>query len=301
MSVRSDKVAQDCKLQMGVVNRLNFIFLQVPHAISNIDWKIMLTEIHGFHAVRKYCRYLFKKEVSMENSKLRKEQKQREKIPHPESYLTENLFSIHVHIRKKWDLKWRRNRVQMFGHPMIVDLDYHQSLREERLLLQQLFIFSGWNVQQEEPLCLHLTSVHRNSMIDSLCNSEEGATMPFRFHNEHYTEIFPKENLVYLSPEGAGWGGEFNRDKIYVMGGLVDKFPVRPRESFGKAKELGIECRSFPLSRCVKYVLIILPPQSKMGGRGHIGMSVAFYVGWSISPKHIKLFSRNLGPNIHHI
>lgn len=63
-------------------------------------------------------------------------------------------------------------------------------------------------------------------------------------------ETFPelKQQLVYLSPDANEDLEGFEEDKIYVIGGIVDK-AVKTGLSKNKAGRLGIESRKLPLGR----------------------------------------------------
>ena len=82
------------------------------------------------------------------------------------------------------------------------------------------------NKEAKTPFPLYLTGVSpeiqdwlkTNYVID-----ETGANFPVEITEKHQTELFPKERLVYLSPDSKNDLMEFDDDDIYVIGGIIDK------------------------------------------------------------------------------
>ena len=62
-----------------------------------------------------------------------------------------------------------------------------------------------------------------------------------------FTTVFPRSNLIYLTPDASDDLEDFKADDIFVIGGLVDKV-LRKNCSLVHAKKLGIRCAKFPLS-----------------------------------------------------
>lgn len=62
---------------------------------------------------------------------------------------------------------------------------------------------------------------------------------PYEFTQKPITDLFPKECIVYLSPEGDEVLDRIDHDAVYVIGALVDKVQ-QPGASSRRAKELGV-------------------------------------------------------------
>ena len=46
---------------------------------------------------------------------------------------------------------------------------------------------------------------------------------PLNIHEKSYLDIFPKEQLVYLTPHCREQMSTYDHNAIYIIGGIVDK------------------------------------------------------------------------------
>ena len=70
---------------------------------------------------------------------------------------------------------------------------------------------------------------------------------PEVYTEQSYLDIFPKEKIVYLSPDSRNelkWDDE----DVYIIGGLVD-IDVKSNASLGKAKKEGVRHAHLPMRR----------------------------------------------------
>lgn len=65
--------------------------------------------------------------------------------------------------------------------------------------------------------------------------------------SQSVAELYPRESIVYLSPDAGEPLEEIDPKKIYVIGGLVDGSP-KNRVTINKAAELGVEARRLPIA-----------------------------------------------------
>lgn len=69
---------------------------------------------------------------------------------------------------------------------------------------------------------------------------------------KHFTELFPKDKLVYLSPDAEDTIEEFDKQAVYILGAVVDRYTDKPL-TFQSAKQHNIKSVKLPLE---KYVLL---------------------------------------------
>lgn len=48
-------------------------------------------------------------------------------------------------------------------------------------------------------------------------------SFPLNIHQESYLDLFPKDQLVYLTPHCRNEMEEYDHDAIYIIGAIVDK------------------------------------------------------------------------------
>ncbi|CAF0819391.1 unnamed protein product [Didymodactylos carnosus] len=86
------------------------------------------------------------------------------------------------------------------------------------------------------------TTIEGN-MLDSLL---------FQSTTKSYLDIFPKEKLIYLTPDSENEMETFDHDAIYVIGGIFDntkKVPI----TYEKAQHENIRHQRLPLDRYLKF------------------------------------------------
>lgn len=50
---------------------------------------------------------------------------------------------------------------------------------------------------------------------------------PLHIHQGSYNDLFPKEKLIYLTPDSREEMLQYDHDAIYIIGGIVDKVSYR--------------------------------------------------------------------------
>ena len=61
-------------------------------------------------------------------------------------------------------------------------------------------------------------------------------TLPALITSQHQLDLFPRDKLVYLSPDSRNDLNHYNEDDIYVIGGIVDKGTDRAPMTLGMAE-----------------------------------------------------------------
>ncbi|XP_037052237.1 mitochondrial ribonuclease P protein 1 homolog [Bradysia coprophila] len=229
--------------------------------IKKRQWDELL-KLETKTARRKYYKYLFSKEQTDLNRQLRKEERKQRLVlepPHEEPHISYSLgrTTFLLRISKSTINTWRHNRLfraVQFGEKLIFDCSYDEyMIRPEAITAAaQLTRTFSDNRKDGEPFDLHFCNVDFNSVtmkhlerqIPTMRNKE----FPMNLHECSYLDLFPKEQLVYLTPHCNNDLTEFDPNKIYIVGAMVNKTNHEPL-SFGKAKELNLKMARIPLDR----------------------------------------------------
>jgi len=149
------------------------------------------------------------------------------------------------------------------GAPKVVlDCSFTSQLSsfERRLTAEQVKLcISLINRQHKSPFHLHLTNVKRDYRDPfwglfarkALSDFDNCYDYLSTVSEQSYMDLFPREQLVYLTGDARQPLMKFDSDRVYVIGAIVDK-TTRIR-SITTAKERGIETRRLPLDNFVKW------------------------------------------------
>lgn len=88
-------------------------------------------------------------------------------------------------------------------------------------VIKQILRVYTENRRSKAPMQLHLTKFEGRAK-EEMSKHNGYQNWDIYFHSQDYTDIFPKENLVYLTSESDNVITELKEDKIYIIGGLVD-------------------------------------------------------------------------------
>ena len=117
-----------------------------------------------------------------------------------------------------------------FGNDM-QDRD-NKSLAQQVKLVYTILKRAKANVQ------LHLTSLGPENPARCHFDGVGLSGWKVHVHEQSFWELFPPEKLVILSPDAEHFLETVDKDKIYVIGGLVDRRPQKQR-TFDQAQGLG--------------------------------------------------------------
>ncbi|XP_052761279.1 mitochondrial ribonuclease P protein 1 homolog [Mya arenaria] len=218
----------------------------VPDKIDLVDWQHLLGMNPNYNRILKYCKYLFLNEKSKE-SKTKKKIERREEMKEKDPMsLDFDQYCLPSFERTMFMRNWRRLRCLTSNIPVILDFNYPDvTIREKVQAVKQLQHVFHVNYEHPQPCHLHMTSVMDN---DSLKQHLEvkGDTLCGTIHKKPFWEVFPKDNLVYLTPDGPELNN-FTGDEIFIVGALVD-IHDQSAMSYIKAKKLGIRCAALPMN-----------------------------------------------------
>ncbi|KAM4743580.1 tRNA methyltransferase 10 homolog C [Anableps anableps] len=149
-------------------------------------------------------------------------------------------------------LAWRTAQAMLFGQPIVFDMSYESNMsrREIENTASQLLEVEGWNRRATEPFHLHFCNLQSDGLYKKELLKRYGTETWDRLlitsTEQHYTDIFPREQLVYLTADSPNVLRSFDHSKVYVIGALVDR-SIQSGLSLANAKRLKLATARLPL------------------------------------------------------
>lgn len=238
--------------------------VQVPDFVSDDEWVYLLKCTTVSQRKRRYM-YLFKKEKSILNARA-KAAENRKRQDEKRAYYDElrkegkcdfkNTFMLFLQ-DQTMNRTYKNNLcyAMMNGPHLIFDFAFEQTMSDQELtnLVLQIQLCHGENKVVREPFHFHFCNVITGSQTEmklrrGIPNLDE---LPVTITAEHYLDCYPKERLVYLSPNSPNLLEKFDVDDVYIIGAIVDKAVEDPL-TFAKAKKEKIRTARFPLDQHVR-------------------------------------------------
>lgn len=145
----------------------------------------------------------------------------------------------------------RLHRAKLYGQKVIIDCSYEKymtDLERSKVAIGLKRVYSE-NRKHPKPFDLQICGAPPESKIIKNLSGQIPTLLskpsPTRVHSECFSQLFPKERLVMLSPDSDDVL-EYNFDDIYIIGGIVDYGRNDPL-TLAKAKKLGIRSARLPL------------------------------------------------------
>ncbi|KAM7015562.1 tRNA methyltransferase 10 homolog C [Tautogolabrus adspersus] len=234
----------------------------VPQEMTDEQVKI-LADLTTKSARKKYLKFLAIKEGHKRASKEKQQQRMAEKEAMKEQKRGQDSgaeeLSKNTFIRKFWDrtldqlLAWRSAQAMVFDQPLAIDMSYdsNMSRREVENTVSQLMEVEGWNRRAIEPFHLHFCNLQENGAYMQELLKRYGAETWDRLlitssHRQH-VDMFPHEQLVYLTADSPNVLRKFDHSKVYIIGALVDR-SIQSGLSLANAKRLKLATARLPLN-----------------------------------------------------
>lgn len=146
-----------------------------------------------------------------------------------------------------------------FEPKLVLDCSYddYMTKREAISAAKQLMYCFAENRLHDQPFDLYFcnanmsastTMRHLHSHIPTMLEPH----FPLNVHACSYLDLFPKEQLVYLTPHCKQDLVSFNPDDTYIVGAMVDTVNNEPL-SLAKAKREGLRMARLPLDRYLQW------------------------------------------------
>ena len=162
------------------------------------------------------------------------------------------------HPRRAYFFEERQKQVEMEesleraferGRPrVVINCSFGEFMgdRENRSLAQQVKLVYTLLKRMRANFQLHLTSLDAQNPASAHLANSGLSGWKVQVHDESAWELFPSEDLVILSPDATECLETIDEDKIYVIGGLVDR-RIQKKRTFDQAKDQDLQLRKLPL------------------------------------------------------
>lgn len=141
-----------------------------------------------------------------------------------------------------------------FGEKLIFDCSYDQHMTKTEAIntAKQLTLSFAINRNDKDPFDLHYCNVDFDSVtmkqMERNIPTMRNKSFPMNLYAGSYLDLFPAENVVYLTPHCSNDLTEYDPNAIYIIGAMVDKANNEPL-SLAKAKQLKLKMARLPLER----------------------------------------------------
>lgn len=232
----------------------------VPENISEEQLKTFM-ECPSKSAKKKYLKYLHLKELHKKNDKRKMDEKRERRLQAQDEASktdeTKNCPFVCLWSRtmdKAYN--WRAAQSMVFGQPLVFDMSYEKEMtvREVTNTVKQIVMSESSNRRSVDPFHIHFCNFKDDSLYhkEFIKNYRDAwDKLLITVTEQCYTEIFPKDKLIYLTADSPNVMKTFDHDKIYIVGSMVDR-SIKTGVSLARAKRLGLETAALPLE---KYLL----------------------------------------------
>ncbi|NWH79120.1 TM10C methyltransferase, partial [Piaya cayana] len=232
----------------------------VPENISEEQLQTFI-ECPTKSAKKKYLKFLHQKELKKKSDKRKTEEKRKRRLEAQERAPKTDETQRNSHIRL-WTnnmdkaYNWRAAQAMVFGQPLVFDMSYEKdmSVQEVANTVRQLVFSEGCNRRSVDPFHIHFCNFNENSLYHKEFIKhyrESWDKLLITVTDQCYTDVFPKDKLIYLTADSPKVMKTFDHNKIYIVGSMVDK-SIKTGVSLARAKRLGLETAALPLE---KYLL----------------------------------------------
>lgn len=234
----------------------------IPQEINDEELRT-LANLTTKSARKKYLKYLVIREGHKRSRKLKQQKKKAEReqraklegdgADDEEKGLKNSLILQFWNRSLDKLLAWRCAQSMVFGQSLVFDLSYegNMSKREIENTVDQLIEVEAWNRRASDPYHLHFCNLQPDSFYKQQLIKRYGAETWDRLFitstDKQHFEVFPREQLVYLTADSPNVLRKYDHNKVYIIGGLVDR-SIQPGLSLANAKRLKLATARLPLN-----------------------------------------------------
>ncbi|NWU96933.1 TM10C methyltransferase, partial [Upupa epops] len=233
----------------------------VPEKISEDQLKTFM-ECPSKSAKKKYLKFLHIRELQKKNDRRKLDEKKerrlqaQEQVSKADDENKTKSFMCMLSSGMDRAYSWRAAQSMVFGQPLVFDMSYEKdmSVREVTNTVKQIVLSEGCNRRSMDPFHIHFCNLRDDSLYHRefvKFYREAWGKLLITVTDQCYTEVFPKDKLIYLTADSPKVMKTFDHDKVYIVGSMVDK-SIKTGVSLARAKRLGLETAALPLE---KYLL----------------------------------------------
>ncbi|KAJ2496465.1 tRNA (guanine(9)-N(1))-methyltransferase [Coemansia sp. RSA 1972] len=142
------------------------------------------------------------------------------------------------------------------GHKVIIDMDFDDKMHDTEIksICSQLVRCYSTNRHGPQFVDLHVTKLHercRARFDKAIADHKEWPESRIKFHDTELLDVFGTDKLVYLTADSPNEINELDKQKVYVVGGLVDKNRYK-RLTLDKAEQMGVAHARLPIGQYVQ-------------------------------------------------
>ncbi|KAJ0399794.1 hypothetical protein P43SY_002939 [Pythium insidiosum] len=136
------------------------------------------------------------------------------------------------------------------GLQIVIDCGFEELMveKEKKSLSQQIMFSYGVNRRSAAPVRATITSLSGDTKDNLTKISGFSEWLAFKATPRSYMDVFKKESLVYLTADSPNTITELDREKVYIIGGIVDRNRLKGA-TYKKAVEQGIATAKLPLDK----------------------------------------------------
>ncbi|KAJ8047404.1 tRNA methyltransferase 10-like C [Holothuria leucospilota] len=237
---------------------------QVPDLISDSDLEYY-TSLTSKRGKKKFLSFLCKREALRKREKMKRLEKQSERKNEKEDDI-DGTLPVNRLMRRVSDVtiltgdNWRLAAAMKFGPQIAFDFSYDALMERPEIvsMVSQLNHVLNANKQARNPFYMHWTGLKDGSKSLKEMRRMFGDTFENLMVNvtdKDVLDIFPKDELIFLTADSTNIMHTFDIDKIYVIGGLVDSRTIQTGVTLAKAKRYNISHARFPLDLYLQWEL----------------------------------------------
>ncbi|KAL4481077.1 hypothetical protein ABPG72_015032 [Tetrahymena utriculariae] len=198
--------------------------------------------------------------IKKKKKELKKQEKEKKKLERQQQHIENQKNQEEINQQKQQHKEPYKSNQQLRdeysnkaknGQPIILDMQFLDMLedKEFKSLVKQLCYMQSSNKKAAQPCRFIISSV--SPKLRQALNANNADKWGIEILDQHYLDLFPKENLVYLTGDTDQDLNELDKQCAYIIGGLVDHNRLK-NVTLNAATEQGIKVQRFPIQNYLK-------------------------------------------------